>query len=63
MSLLFCTMIANAMFYRSEENASAKAGRIELGPIKFSTSQVNLFIKNIIYRKKIKKTVFLYNSI
>jgi hypothetical protein len=40
MSLLFCTMIANAMFYRSEENASAKAGRIELGPIKFSTSQV-----------------------
>ena len=40
MSLLFTTMIANAMFYQSEENTQAKSGVLEIGPIKFTMTQV-----------------------
>ena len=40
LSLLFCTMIANAMFYRAEDKNSAKT-TVTLGPIKFSLSQVS----------------------
>ena len=39
LSLLFCTMIANAMFYRAEDKNSVKTS-VTLGPIKFSLSQV-----------------------
>ena len=41
MSLLFCTMIANAMFYKADDG-KAKSGVITIvGPIKFSIGQVN----------------------
>jgi hypothetical protein len=40
MSLLFCTMIANAMLYKADSPNSGKQA-IELGPIKFTMSQVN----------------------
>jgi hypothetical protein len=44
MSLLFCTMIANAMFYKAEDG-KAKSGVITIvGPIKFSMGQVLDFI-------------------
>ena len=39
MSLLFCTMIANAMFYQAENPNSGKPS-ISLGPLKFTLSQV-----------------------
>jgi len=35
-------MIANAMFYRSEENTQSKSGVLTLGPIKFTMTQVNI---------------------
>jgi polycystin 1L2 len=47
MSLLFCTMIANAMFYRTEENITAKK-LITFGPLKFTATQV--LIKNSILK-------------
>lgn len=39
MSLLFCTMIANAMFYKADSPNSGKQA-IQVGPIKFTLSQV-----------------------
>ena len=45
MSLLFCTMIANAMFYKAEDG-KAKSGTITIaGPIKFSMGQVIFLIE------------------
>lgn len=40
MSLLFCTMIANAMFYKADTNVATKSGVVQLGPIKFTLTQV-----------------------
>jgi polycystin 1L2 len=51
-SLLFCTMIANAMFYRSEENTQSKSGVLKLGPIKFTMTQVNVLRKRIFLNYK-----------
>jgi len=39
MSLLFCTMIANAMFYKADSPNSGKQA-IQVGPIKFTLSQL-----------------------
>jgi polycystin 1L2 len=47
MSLLFCTMIANAMFYRSEENIAAKK-LITFGPLKFTATQVTVSYKIVV---------------
>ena len=56
MSLLFCTMIANAMFYKAEDG-KAKSGVITIvGPIKFSMGQVHL--KNFSTIFKILKLIF-----
>lgn len=40
MSLLFCSMIANAMFYKAEDKTKASASAINIGPITFTMSQV-----------------------
>ena len=42
-SLLFCTMIANAMFYQPDKPNSGTAP-IEIGPVKFTPSQVSLLL-------------------
>ncbi len=65
-SLLFCTMIANAMFYRASDNKSS-SGVIQLGPLKFTMTQlytsvvstlivvpVNLLIVTIFRKAKLK---------
>ena len=49
-SLLFCTMIANAMFYKAE--GSSKSGVIKLGPIEFTMGQVSFevfFAANLLF--------------
>jgi hypothetical protein len=60
-------MIANAMFYRAEDNKTQTAGVIQLGPIKFTMTQlytsfistlivvpVNLIIVTIFRKAKLK---------
>jgi hypothetical protein len=66
-SLLFCTMIANAMFYRAQDNKANSSGVIQLGPLKFTMTQlytsvvstlivvpVNLIIVTIFRKAKLK---------
>ncbi|CAF0709342.1 unnamed protein product [Brachionus calyciflorus] len=72
MSLLFTTMIANAMFYKSEENTKNQSGVLEIGPIKFTMTQlytsiistlivvpVNLIIVTLFRKAKLKRNTLI----